>query len=376
MVFRSVAQLRGRKAARGDVNRDAVHHDRGARDHGSCRGRRSLRLIVTLAVVGIAMVPAARAKASTPPATSVLPIGAALESGQSLVSREHHYRLIMQRDGDLALYHGGIRVWSAGTEGHLGAYVRLAADGLLAVHAGRSLLWETPAYASHDSARYLVLKDNGNVVLCNHRGTVLWSINRPPTLEFGDEGADVLALQRRLSALGYWLGPPDGQFQDSTQQAVWALQKAANQSTSGVVGPATWSALDRGVVPVPRPATGTLIEVNLSTDLLLILHHGRLWVTLNTSTGGGYTYWSDGVMAVAITPEGRFSIFAEIDGIDVDPLGTLWRPKFFDGGFAIHGDSYVPPFPVSHGCIRVSDEAIDWIWAANVAPIGTPVWVY
>ncbi|MGO9334202.1 MAG: L,D-transpeptidase family protein [Acidimicrobiales bacterium] len=47
----------------------------------------------------------------------------------------------------------------------------------------------------------------------------------------------------------------------------------------------------------------------------------------------------------------------------VDPLGQLWLPKFFDEGFAIHGDSDVPPYHVSHGCVRVSNEAIEWIWA-------------
>ncbi|MGO8872782.1 MAG: hypothetical protein ACLQPH_15525 [Acidimicrobiales bacterium] len=26
--------------------------------------------------------------------------------------------------------------------------------------------------------------------------------------------------------------------------------------------------------------------------------------------------------------------------------------------------------------MRVSDEAIDWIWSDNLAPIGTSVWVY
>lgn len=57
-------------------------------------------------------------------------------------------------------------------------------------------------------------------------------------------------------------------------------------------------------------------------------------------------------------------------------LGELWRPKFFNSGFAIHGDSYVPPVPVSHGCVRVGNEAIDWIWAQNLAPLGTAVWVY
>ena len=65
-----------------------------------------------------------------------------------------------------------------------------------------------------------------------------------------------------------------------------------------------------------------------------------------------------------------------VDGLVVDSLGSLWRPRFFDEGFAIHGDSYVPPVPVSHGCVRVSNEAIDWIWANNLDPIGTEVWVY
>ena len=35
-----------------------------------------------------------------------------------------------------------------------------------------------------------------------------------------------------------------------------------------------------------------------------------------------------------------------------DSLGTLWRPRFFYEGYAIHGDSSVPPTPVSHGCAR------------------------
>ena len=34
--------------------------------------------------------------------------------------------------------------------------------------------------------------------------------------------------------------------------------------------------------------------------------------------------------------------------------------KYFDNGLALHGDSYVPPVPVSHGFVRVSDEAVDW----------------
>jgi peptidoglycan hydrolase-like protein with peptidoglycan-binding domain len=46
-------------------------------------------------------------------------------------------------------------------------------------------------------------------------------------LELGDSGPAVVALQTRLSRLGYWLGRADGTFGLTTQQAVYALQKAA-----------------------------------------------------------------------------------------------------------------------------------------------------
>ena len=198
----------------------------------------------------------------------------------------------------------------------------------------------------------------------------------PPTLGPGANGAAVALLQHGLLARGYWVDTTAGNFDDSTEQAVWALQKAAGLARDGVVGPATWAALQAGVVPRPRSTSGYVIEVNLANDLVMVVNNGQLLYTLNTSTGGGYTYTSDGVTSVAITPTGLFHTYRVIDGVDVDSLGTLWRPRFFTGGYAIHGDSSVPPYPVSHGCVRVSNEAIDWIWANNIDPLGTAVWVY
>ncbi len=184
------------------------------------------------------------------------------------------------------------------------------------------------------------------------------------------------ALQQRLSALGYWLGPADGYVGNATEQAVYALQKAAGIGRDGVVGPVTSAALARGVRPQPRSTSGYVIEISLRSPLLMLVRDGALQYTLTTSTGGGYVYTYQGVTSVANTPVGHFRVYRQVDGLDVSPLGELWRPKYFYSGYAIHGYDSVPPVPVSHGCVRVSNQAIDWMWAQGLAPIGTAVWIY
>lgn len=184
------------------------------------------------------------------------------------------------------------------------------------------------------------------------------------------------ALQERLTALGYWLGDTDGYFGDATQQAVYALQKAAGIAGDGVVGPVTSAALQRGVRPRASSTIGYVVEIDLENQLLMFVRNGSVVHTLNASTGGGYVYTSEGVTSVATTPKGHFTVYRQVDGLDVSPLGKLWRPKYFYSGYAVHGYEYVPPVPVSHGCVRVSKEAMNWIWSAGLAPTGTAVWVY
>ena len=198
----------------------------------------------------------------------------------------------------------------------------------------------------------------------------------PALLRPGDTGPVVATLQARLAALGYWLGSPDGSYGLLTEEAVVALQKASGLSPDGVFGPLTAEALDRGVRPEPHSSTGRVVEVDIEHQLVLVVTDGRLEAVLDSSTGSGATYVQDGLTMVAVTPTGRFQIFRQVDGSDVSPLGVLWRPKYFNGGIALHGYSEVPPYPASHGCVRVSNAAMDWIWADDLAPIGTAVWVY
>ena len=57
-------------------------------------------------------------------------------------------------------------------------------------------------------------------------------------------------------------------------------------------------------------------------------------------------------------------------------LGKIYRPKHFVGGVAVHGSNSVPAHPASHGCVRVTTPAMDFIWEANLIPLRTPVWVH
>lgn len=183
------------------------------------------------------------------------------------------------------------------------------------------------------------------------------------TLRRGDRGSEVTALQKRLAALKYWCGTADGSFGHLTQQAVWALQKAAGLTRDGVVGPKTRAALDRGTQPSRKITSGTGFEVDLARQLLIGTRDGKLSVILNTSTGSGKRYYSGGRWKTATTPKGDFSMYSLYSkGWQNGPLGNLYRPGYYDRGWAIHGSSSIPTYPASHGCCRISVAASDMLW--------------
>jgi len=195
------------------------------------------------------------------------------------------------------------------------------------------------------------------------------------TLELGESGDAVAALQQRLFDLGYWLGEPDGTYGQLTRQAVMAFQKVEGLGRDGVAGPVTQERLAVAGRPTPRGGSG--LEIDLDRQVLFVVDGGQVRWAVNTSTGNGEAYTSSsGGTARAVTPPGEFRVRHEIDGLREAPLGTLYRPKYFNGGIAIHGSGSIPAQPASHGCARVTNSAMDMLWASGAAAIGTPVWVY
>ena len=198
-----------------------------------------------------------------------------------------------------------------------------------------------------------------------------------PVLVRGSTGSHVFAAQYRLNQLGYWCGAPDSSFGAQTQQAVWALQKVAHVTRSGRVDAATWSLLDRGVRGNPRTTTGTAIECDLAENTLMLVSNGRLRYVLNTSTGNGARYYSRGLWRTAYTPRGTFAIYHRYtSGWQTGSLGSMWRPTYFRSGWAVHGSTSIPPYPASHGCLRVSVAAMNKMYAEGWVPVGRRIWVY
>lgn len=187
-----------------------------------------------------------------------------------------------------------------------------------------------------------------------------------PTLKTGSSGSAVIRLQKALRANGYWLSGVDGKYGQTTQQAVMAVQKYHGLTRDGICGPATWRAVKALSRPRARTTSGTIIEVDLRRQLLFFVVSGKVRWVFNTSTGTSRTP----------TPRGRWRIERQINGMRYAPLGNLWRPKYWWRGYAIHGSTSIPGYPASHGCARVSNSGMNYIWSAGLAPIGRRIWVY
>ncbi|HEX4983234.1 MAG TPA: L,D-transpeptidase family protein [Ilumatobacteraceae bacterium] len=198
-------------------------------------------------------------------------------------------------------------------------------------------------------------------------------------------GADTARAQWRLLELGFWVQNADGEYGLTTRQAVMAFQKYYNLETDGVLGEETaqWmTALTER--PQARADAGTLVEIDKGKQLLYFVVDGRTEWILNTSTGNGEPYEEpdlntpgETITGVSITPNGLHKVYRErAEGWWPGDLGEIYRPKYFSGGAAVHGSNSIPDYPASHGCVRISVPAMDWVWEVNMMPMGTPVWVH
>ena len=172
----------------------------------------------------------------------------------------------------------------------------------------------------------------------------------------GVSSADVRAVQERLAELGYDVGEPDGRFGGRTSYAIMAFQKMEGLDRTGDIDDGLQAALAGrrsagadGAGRARRPGWRSTSTARCSSSGAA----ARCTRILPISSGNGEEYCVDGECDIAVTPPGSFHIGRKAEGLEVAPLGELWWPMYFNGGIAIHGSPSVPPYPASHGCIRI-----------------------
>jgi len=186
-----------------------------------------------------------------------------------------------------------------------------------------------------------------------------------PRLMLGARNTAVAQLGDQLRRLHY-AAPYGLRFDGRMLDGVYAFQKVHGLPRTGAVDARFWEALANPRHPAPkfaRPAAH--IEVNKGLQVLYVVRSSKIALIVPISTAG---------IAGAFTPVGRFAVYRKVGGFDPSPLGTLYDPLYFTGGYAIHGNPSVPPYPASHGCVRVP------MWVApqlyRTIPYGETVYVY
>ncbi len=322
-----------------------------ARFHGSTGGIR-----LNKPVVGMASTPTGNGYWLVATDGGIFSFGDARFYGSTGAMRLNAPVVGMARDGS------GHGYWLAGSDGGVftfgDAHFKGSAAGLVA--ADRHVV-QLVGMPDGNGYRMLSLPNQADVGL----------------MSLGASGAAVVQVQNRLIGMGYWLPGANGAFDNNMQQAIYAFQKANGIARSGMVDGPTQAAFRTATRPSGRSTSGSVVEIDKTRQILMVVQDGYVRYTFNTSTGSDHPYTLNGVGYSAHTPEGIFSVIRQVDGPDHGPLGVLYRPKYFTwSGIAVHGYTEVPPYPASHGCTRVSNDAIDWIWANNILPIGQTVWVY
>ena len=171
----------------------------------------------------------------------------------------------------------------------------------------------------------------------------------------GERGEVVGLIQRRLRALGY-KAPRTRHYDAATARAVLTYRKVRGfaRTTSASASVVRGLMRGAGVFRARFPDHGKHVEADLSRQVIALLRGKKVVRVLTTSSGAP---WSP-------TVRGHFRFYRKDPG--TNGLGMV-HSSYFHGGYAIHGYHSVPPFPASHGCLRIPipDAASVFRWVSK-----------
>jgi L,D-transpeptidase-like protein len=195
----------------------------------------------------------------------------------------------------------------------------------------------------------------------------------------GSAAAEMTAMVneagQRLSQMGYCAPVTAAKMDDRLRLALLAFQRYEGRKPTGVLDQTEVEALRTATAPVPVEKGYRHVEVDLKRQVLFIVEQNNsISLVLPISSGSGKWYTFQGKTERAVTPRGRFTVYNKINGWRKAPLGMIYYPCYFKGGWAIHGSKSVPNYPASHGCVRIPIPTAKEL--SDVLPVGTTVLVY
>jgi hypothetical protein len=181
--------------------------------------------------------------------------------------------------------------------------------------------------------------------------------------------------EQRLSDLGYWTGPVDGDLDPGSRHALIAFQKVEGRQRTGRLTPNELQALRTAARPLARHTGYAHIEIDIRRQVLFIVDaSGDVTHILPVCTGNEKSYVDHGQIHRAHTPSGNFKVLRKVSGWRRSSLGLLYYPNYIHEGIAIHGSPAMAAYPDSHGCIRIPMFAAKEL--SEITPMGTEVIVY
>lgn len=130
-------------------------------------------------------------------------------------------------------------------------------------------------------------------------------------IQVGDQGDEVLAVQEKLSQMGYVVGSMDGVYGEVTAEAVRTLQKEKNLPVDGKISPELYKTLIGRDLPVSRGASTATVRRLISSSFQYV----------------GVPYWFGGTTPRGFDCSGftRY-VFSQV-GINL--------PRMADGQFSV-----------------------------------------
>lgn len=226
-------------------------------------------------------------------------------------------------------------------------------------------------------------------------------VYRSTELSPGASGPAVEYLQLRLAEAKLYRGPIDGYYPNDPWEepgtmtsAVYAFHKfyeapAGVAWTQGDHVDAVWTIEDwerlddfTPEIPVARSGEPDRFEVDAHRELMWLILDGEVVAIFHVSVGGEFTYLWQGKYEVAHTPRGDLDVISWSQVASRSKAYTggwmyrAWWYKYTHRWMSMHGFRYVPPYPASHGCVRVTFDDADWIYAEVGQAVGTPFHIW